>query len=46
MYYIDEVKNAELAIDCFELVLKKSNVEEELMEASMDSLKVGYGSSQ
>jgi hypothetical protein len=34
MYYIDEVKNAELAIDCFESVLKKSNVEEELMEAS------------
>jgi hypothetical protein len=33
MYYTDERKNAQLAIDCFESVLQKSKEEEEMREA-------------
>jgi hypothetical protein len=34
MYYADEAENSQLAIDCFEIVLKKSNKKEKLLEAS------------
>ncbi|PVF95036.1 hypothetical protein CPB86DRAFT_876015 [Serendipita vermifera] len=34
MYYTDEAENAQSAIDCFEVVLKKSNERQELIEAS------------
>jgi tetratricopeptide (TPR) repeat protein len=34
MYYTDEVKNAQLAIECFEWVLEKSKVKEELRDAT------------
>ncbi|PVF92601.1 hypothetical protein CPB86DRAFT_829874 [Serendipita vermifera] len=34
MYYTNEVENARSAIECFEVVLKNSNKEEELIEAS------------
>ncbi|PVF92597.1 hypothetical protein CPB86DRAFT_877750 [Serendipita vermifera] len=34
MYHVDAAGNAQSAIDCFEIVLKKSNDKEELLEAS------------
>jgi hypothetical protein len=34
MYYADELQNAQLAIDCFEVVLKKSHEKGEMLEAS------------
>ncbi|PVF90995.1 hypothetical protein CPB86DRAFT_878741 [Serendipita vermifera] len=34
MCYVDEAQNAQLAIECFETIIKKSNEKEELVEAS------------
>ncbi|PVF95032.1 hypothetical protein CPB86DRAFT_608484 [Serendipita vermifera] len=34
MYYTDEIKNAQLAVDSFEVVLERSKEKEELVEAS------------
>jgi hypothetical protein len=42
MYYADEVKNAQLAIDCFEVVLEKSKESDQLVKASNSKTEALY----